>query len=76
VEIVTAAVRALPLDSKPNCRYNHLMQNLEPHKLIESSPLFRNLQPGETATILARLQPVSYERGTHILESGVWHGQL
>ena len=52
------------------------MQNLEPHKLIESSPLFRNLQPGETATILARLQPVSYERGTHILESGVWHGQL
>ncbi len=52
------------------------MQNLEPHKLIESSALFRNLQPGETANILARLQPVSYERGTRILERGVWHGQL
>jgi len=52
------------------------MQNLEPGKLIESSALFRNLQPGETANILARLQPVSYERGTRILERGVWHGQL
>ncbi len=52
------------------------MQNLEPHKLIESSALFRNLQPGETANILARLQPVNYERGTRILERGVWHGQL
>ena len=52
------------------------MQNLEPHKLIESSTLFRNLQPAETANILARLQPVSYERGTRILERGVWHGQL
>ncbi len=52
------------------------MQNLEPHKLIESSALFRNLQPGETANILARLQPVSYERGTRILERGIWHGQL
>jgi NTE family protein len=52
------------------------MQNLEPHKLIESSALFRNLQPGETANILSRLQPVSYERGTRILERGIWHGQL
>jgi NTE family protein len=52
------------------------MQNLEPHKLIESSALFRNLQPGETANILARLQPVSYERGMRILERGVWRGQL
>jgi NTE family protein len=66
----------LPLDSKSNYRYNHLMQNLEPQKLIESSALFRNLQPGETANILDRLQPVSHERGTRILERGVWHGQL
>jgi NTE family protein len=66
----------LPLDSISNYRYNHLMENLEPHKLIESSALFRNLQPGETANILDRLQPISYERGTRILERGVWHGQL
>jgi NTE family protein len=52
------------------------MQNLEPDKLIEASVLFRNLQPDETATILARLQPATYESGTRILESGVWHGQL
>jgi len=52
------------------------MQNLEPDKLIESSALFRNLQPGETANILARLQPASYERGTRVLERGVWNGQL
>jgi NTE family protein len=61
---------------KLNCRYNHLMQNLEPHKLIESSALFRNLQPHETANILARLQLISYERGARILERGIWHGQL
>src|SRR5216683_3288526 len=52
------------------------MQNPEPHKLIEASPLFRNLQPHETANIVARLQPISFTRGTRILESGVWHGQL
>ena len=52
------------------------MQNLKPQKLIEASALFRNLQPDEAAKIIARLQPVSYERGTHILECGVWHGQL
>jgi len=52
------------------------MTNLEPHELIESSALFRNLQSHETANILARLQPVSYERGARILERGVWHGQL
>jgi len=66
----------LPMDSKPFCRYNHPMQNLEPDKLIESSALFRNLQPGETANILARLQPASYERGARVLERDVWHGQL
>jgi NTE family protein len=66
----------VPMDSRPNCRYNHLMQNLEPDKLIEASVLFRNLQPDETATILARLQPATYESGMRILESGVWHGQL
>ena len=52
------------------------MQYLEPDKLIEASALFRNLQPDETATILARLQPATYESGTCILESGVWHGLL
>lgn len=52
------------------------MQNLEPQELIEASALFRNLQPHETANIIARLQSVSYERGTRILERGVWHGQL
>ncbi len=66
----------LPLDIKAICRYNQLMQNLEPQKLIESSTLFRNLQPHEMENIIARLQPVSYERGTRILERGVWHGQL
>jgi CRP-like cAMP-binding protein len=52
------------------------MQYLEPDKLIEASALFHNLQPDETANILARLQPASYERDTRILESGVWHGLL
>ena len=52
------------------------MQKLEPEKLVESSPLFRNLQPHETASILAHLQPVSVPGGTRILERDVWHGQL
>src|SRR6266702_3234863 len=64
------------MDSRTNCRYNHLMQYLEPDKLIEASALFRNLQADETANILARLQPATYESGTCILESGVWHGLL
>src|SRR5438552_3123414 len=64
------------MDSRPNCRYNYLMQHLEPDKLIEASSLFRNLQPDETAHILVRLQPATYESGTFILESGVWHGLL
>src|SRR6266487_3835959 len=52
------------------------MQNLEPSKLIDASALFRNLQPHEAENILAQLQPVKYESGAHILERGVWHGQL
>ncbi|HET8852649.1 MAG TPA: cyclic nucleotide-binding and patatin-like phospholipase domain-containing protein [Ktedonobacteraceae bacterium] len=52
------------------------MQNLEPQQLIEASRLFRNLQPHETAAIIARLQPASYKRGTRILERGAWHGRL
>ncbi len=64
------------MDSRPNCRYNYLMQHLEPDKLIEASSLFRNLQPDETAHILVRLQPATYASGTRILESGVWHGLL
>ncbi len=52
------------------------MQNLESQQLIEASTLFRNLQPDEATTIIARLQSASYERGTRILERGVWHGQL
>src|SRR3989442_5253248 len=61
------------IKSEQECR---LMTNLEPRELIESSALLRNLQSHETANILARLQPVSYERGARILERGVWHGQL
>src|SRR5579863_6997481 len=52
------------------------MQNQEPYKLIEASPLFRNLQPREAADVVARLQAVSFARGTRILERGSWHGQL
>jgi NTE family protein len=52
------------------------MQNLESQQLIEASTLFRNLQSDEATTIIARLQSASYERGTRILERGVWHGQL
>src|SRR6266849_6344395 len=59
-----------------NYRYNQVMYNLEPHKLIEASPLFRNIQPRERADVIARLQPVSFARGTRILERGTWHGQL
>ncbi|GAC1371302.1 MAG: hypothetical protein NVS2B12_05620 [Ktedonobacteraceae bacterium] len=50
------------------------MQNLEPHKLTEASELFRNLQPDETAAIIARLQPTLAVRGSRIMERGVWHG--
>ncbi|TMD48091.1 MAG: hypothetical protein E6I93_13750 [Chloroflexi bacterium] len=64
------------LDRRAIYRYNRGMQNLEPHKLIEASSLFRNLQAHETANIIARLQPISFTRGERILESGVWHGQL
>ena len=52
------------------------MEYLEPQKLIEASALFRNLQPEETAAIIARLQPARYEQGARILERGVWHGRL
>src|SRR6266849_1375612 len=52
------------------------MTYLEPYKLIESSALFRNLKPGETANILARLQLASYKRSTRVLERGVWNGQV
>ena len=65
----------LMLDSRAIYRYNQDM-NLEPRKLIEASPLFRNLQPHETANIIERLQPISFTRGARILESGIWHGQL
>ena len=58
-------------------RYNSSMhENIEPQKLIAASPLFRNLQPREAEAVLARLQPSSAGRGTHILERGVWHGRL
>ena len=52
------------------------MQNLEPRDLIEASALFRNMQPHESEAIIARLQPAHFEKGTHILEQGVWHGSL
>src|SRR5436309_8602782 len=52
------------------------MTTLEPQKLINASALFRNLQPHETESILAHLQPVGYESGARILERGVWDGQL
>ncbi|MEO6890707.1 MAG: cyclic nucleotide-binding domain-containing protein, partial [Ktedonobacteraceae bacterium] len=52
------------------------MHNLEAHKLLEASPLFRNLRPQEAAAISARLQPASYTQGQRILERGAWHGRL
>ena len=64
------------VDIEYNYRYNQVMHNLEPHKLIEASPLFRDIQPREMADVIARLQPVSFARGTRILERGIWHGQL
>jgi NTE family protein len=64
------------VDTDNNYRYNQVMHNLEPHKLIEASPLFRDLHPRETADVIARLQPISVPHGTRILERGNWHGQL
>ncbi len=52
------------------------MENLEPQQLIESSMLFRNLQAGETAMILAHLHIAHYKQGDRILERGTWHGRL
>jgi len=52
------------------------MHNLEPQQLIEASTLFRNLRSDEAAAIITRLQSATFERGTRILERGVWHGQL
>ena len=37
---------------------------------------FTTLQPDETTNILAQLQPATFESGTRILESGIWHGLL
>src|SRR5260370_38045679 len=64
------------LDTPAIYYYNLRMQNLEPQQLIGAGTLFRNLQPHEAAAIIARLQSASYERGSRILERGVWHGQL
>lgn len=52
------------------------MQNMEMHKLINASALFRNLQADEAEAIMARLQPSHYESGALILERDVWHGRL
>jgi NTE family protein len=52
------------------------MQYLEPHDLIEASPLFHMMQPFESEAILALLQPAHYECGSLILERGTWHGRL
>jgi CRP-like cAMP-binding protein len=52
------------------------MQNLEPHTLIQASPLFRNLPPHEIASTLACLRLVSVPGGALILERDVWRGQL
>lgn len=52
------------------------MQHLEARNLIDASPLFRHMQPQETEAILAQLQPAHYDRGTLLLERGVWHGRL
>ncbi|MFL5626806.1 MAG: patatin-like phospholipase family protein [Ktedonobacteraceae bacterium] len=43
---------------------------------MKASALFRNLQPDETAAIIDRLRPVSFARGSRIMEHGVWHGLL
>ena len=52
------------------------MQNLEPHTLIQASPLFRDLPPHEIASTLACLRLVSVPGGALILERDVWHGQF
>ena len=52
------------------------MENLDDFKFIGMSELFRNLQPDETAAVIAYLQPTRIERGTYIIERGVWHGVL
>jgi NTE family protein len=52
------------------------MQHLEPHKLIEASPLFRGMSTQEAEAVLARLQPAHYAQGAYILERGKWHGCL
>jgi NTE family protein len=52
------------------------MQHLEPHKLIEASPLFRGMSMLEAEAVLARLQPAHYVQGASILECGKWHGRL
>ena len=52
------------------------MQQLEPHKLIAASPLFRGMSTLEAEAVLARLQPAHYTQGAYILERGKWHGRL
>jgi NTE family protein len=63
---------------KSSCEEEALnnMQNLEPHTLIQASPLFRNLPPHEIASTLACLQLVSVPGGALILERDAWHGQF
>ncbi len=52
------------------------MQYPEPFKLMQASALFRDLQPQETAAIIARLRPVSFASGARIMQRGTWHGLL
>lgn len=52
------------------------MRQLESQQLMVSSPLFHNVLPHEAAAIITRLQPVTYPRGTRIIERGIWHGRF
>lgn len=45
-------------------------------QLIQTSSLFRALQPAEMEAMLARLQIVQYARGQLIMQHGMWHGRL
>ncbi|HLI05788.1 MAG TPA: cyclic nucleotide-binding and patatin-like phospholipase domain-containing protein [Ktedonobacteraceae bacterium] len=53
-----------------------MQEDREPQQLMKASALFRDLEPHEASAIAARLRSARYARGEHVLERGVWRGQL
>ena len=62
-------------DTQANASLSHVhAAQADLQQLIASSPLFRDMYPGEIATIVSHFQSVTYPKGALIIERGAWHG--